>query len=231
MIEWITLAYKHGIYSFECSLVSGHLLNYKSNSGIGDSFYHTKDMADDKKRCPWCLKDDLYMDYHDNEWGYPIYEDQSLFEKLILDGFQAGLSWYTILKKRPHFQAAFDQFDPQKIASWDEKKVQELLQNPGIVRNQAKIRGTIVNAQLYLDIMEQEGSFSQYLWGFVNHKPIINQFMSLDQVPATSPESDAMSKALRKRGFKFTGSTICYAFMQAVGMVDDHLLDCWRRTG
>ncbi|MEM9986798.1 MAG: DNA-3-methyladenine glycosylase I [Bacteroidota bacterium] len=187
-------------------------------------------MADDKKRCSWCLKDDLYMDYHDHEWGYPVYDDQPLFEKLILDGFQAGLSWYTILKKRPHFQASFDQFDPQKIARWDEHKVQELLQNPGIVRNRAKIRGTIVNAQLYLDIMEQEGSFSRYLWAFVNHQPIINQYTSLDQVPATSPESDAMSKALRKRGFKFTGSTICYAFMQAVGMVDDHLVDCWRRT-
>jgi len=185
---------------------------------------------DDKIRCSWCEKDDLYRDYHDYEWGIPVYEDRDLFEKLILDGFQAGLSWYTILKKRPHFQAAFDQFDPHKIAGYGEDKIQELLQNPGIVRNKAKVRGTVVNAQLYLDIMKKEGSFSEYLWHFVGGKPIINHFETMEEVPATSPESDAMSKDLRKRGFKFAGSTICYAFMQAVGMVDDHLVTCWRRT-
>lgn len=186
-------------------------------------------MPDNKVRCPWCDKDDLYRDYHDHEWGIPVYDDQQLFEKLILDGFQAGLSWYTILKKRPHFQVAFDRFDPEKIARWDEAQVQELMQDAGIVRNQQKIRGSILNAQLYLEIMEKEGSFSDYLWNFVGASPIINHFEHMDEVPASTTESDRMSKDLRKRGFKFTGTTICYAFMQAVGMVDDHLTSCWKR--
>jgi len=169
------------------------------------------------------------MDYHDHEWGIPVYDDRALFEKLILDGFQAGLSWYTILKKRPHFQAAFDQFDPEKIARWDEAKIQDLLQDRGIVRNQQKIRGTVKNAQAYLRIMEEEGSFSAFLWSFVGGAPIVNWPQSMAEVPATTLESDRMSKALKERGFTFAGSTICYAFMQAVGMVDDHLADCWRK--
>lgn len=169
------------------------------------------------------------MDYHDHEWGIPVYDDRALFEKLILDGFQAGLSWYTILKKRPHFQAAFDQFEPEKIARWDEAKIQDLLQDRGIVRNQQKIRGTVKNAQAYLRIMEEEGSFSAFLWSFVGGAPIVNWPQSMAEVPATTLESDRMSKALKQRGVTFAGSTICYAFMQAVGMVDDHLADCWRK--
>ncbi len=182
-----------------------------------------------KTRCPWCLKDELYMAYHDHEWGIPVYDDRALFEKLMLDGFQAGLSWYTILKKRPNFQAAFDQFDPVKIARWDEAKIQDLLQDRGIVRNQQKIRATVGNAQAYLRMMEAEGSFSAFLWSFVGGAPIVNWPQSMEEVPATTLESDRMSKALKKRGFAFAGSTICYAFMQAVGMVDDHLAHCWRK--
>jgi DNA-3-methyladenine glycosylase I len=178
-------------------------------------------------RCTWCGEDPIYVAYHDSEWGVPVYEDQALWEKLILDGFQAGLSWITILKKRDNFIKAFDGFDPHIIAKYDESKIQTLMQDTGIVRNQLKIRATVTNAQAYLQLME-EGSFSEYLWSFVGGEPIINQYKSMSEVPATSPESDAMSKSLKKKGFKFVGSTICYAFMQAVGMVNDHFVDCPR---
>lgn len=178
-------------------------------------------------RCPWCGTESFYVAYHDEEWGVPVYDDRALWEKLILDGFQAGLSWITILKKRDNFIQAFDGFEPSVIVGYTEDKVQSLMQDAGIVRNQLKIRGTITNARLYLELLEEQ-SFSEYLWSFVNGKPIVNRLESMNQAQATSPESDAMSKNLKKRGFKFVGSTICYAFMQAVGMVNDHLTSCPR---
>ena len=181
----------------------------------------------EENRCPWCGTQDIYVNYHDTEWGVPVYDDQALWEKLILDGFQAGLSWITILKKRENFIQAFDSFEPSLIAKYDEAKVQSLMQDAGIIRNQLKIRGTITNAKIYLEMMEKE-SFSTYLWSFVDGKPIVNKLDSLSSAQATSEESDAMSKSLKKRGFKFVGSTICYAFMQAVGMVNDHLITCPR---
>ena len=181
------------------------------------------------KRCSWCGEEPIYIDYHDKEWGMPVYDDRALWEKLILDGFQAGLSWITILKKRENFIKAFDGFQPEIIANYSEKKVQELMNDTGIVRNQSKIRASIINAQAYLDLMEKE-SFSYFLWSFVDGRPIVNRLQSLKDIQATSPESDLMSKALKKRGFKFCGSTICYAFMQAVGMVNDHMVECHRWT-
>ena len=181
------------------------------------------------KRCSWCGEEPIYINYHDKEWGMPVYDDRALWEKLILDGFQAGLSWITILKKRENFIKAFDGFQPEIIANYSEKKVQELMNDAGIVRNQSKIRASIINAQAYLDLMEKE-FFSEFLWSFVDGRPIVNRLQSLKDIQATSPESDLMSKALKKRGFKFCGSTICYAFMQAVGMVNDHLVDCHRWT-
>jgi DNA-3-methyladenine glycosylase I len=180
-------------------------------------------------RCPWCLKDELYRDYHDHEWGIPVYDDRDLFEKLILDGFQAGLSWYIILKKRPHFQVAFDQFDPSRMARWDERRIQELMQNRNIVRNQQKIRGAVRNAQAYLDLMAEGRRFSTFLWDVVGGTPVVNHPQSMAEVPTSTPASVQMSKALKQRGFVFVGPTICYAFMQAVGMVDDHLISCWRK--
>ncbi len=177
-------------------------------------------------RCGWVNEDPLYIQYHDHEWGVPVYDDQMLFEYLNLEGAQAGLSWYTILKKRENYRKAFDQFNPEKIIHYDEKKIEELLQNKGIVRNKLKVRAVITNAQAYYKVVEEFGSFSQYLWSFVDHKPIINHYEKLEDVPATTPISDQMSKDLKKRGFKFVGSTICYAFMQATGMVNDHLLSC-----
>ena len=181
------------------------------------------------KRCSWCGEEPIYINYHDKEWGMPVYDDRALWEKLILDGFQAGLSWITILKKRENFIKAFDGFQPEIIANYSEKKVQELMNDAGIVRNQSKIRASIINAQAYLDLMEKE-FFSEFLWSFVDGRPIVNRLQSLKDIQATSPESDLMSKALKKRGFKFCGSTICYAFMQAVGMVNDHMVDCHRWT-
>lgn len=181
------------------------------------------------KRCSWCGEEPIYIDYHDKEWGVPIYDDRALWEKLILDGFQAGLSWITILKKRENFIKAFDGFQPEIIANYSEKKVQELMNDAGIVRNQSKIMASIINAQAYLDLMEKE-SFSEFLWSFVDGRPIVNRLQSLKDIQATSPESDLMSKALKKRGFKFCGSTICCAFMQAVGMVNDHMVECHRWT-
>ena len=182
-----------------------------------------------KIRCGWCgTTDPLYIRYHDEEWGVPEFDDQRLFAKLVLDGAQAGLSWITILRKRENYWAAFDQFDPAKIARYDEAKIAELLQNPGIVRNRLKVQSAVKNARGYLEIMEKEGSFSRFLWDFVDGAPIQNSWQHLSDVPAETAESQAMSKALKKRGFSFVGPTIVYAFMQAVGMVNDHLIDCFR---
>ena len=178
-------------------------------------------------RCAWCEKDDLYRNYHDEEWGKPIYDDETIFEFLILESFQAGLSWYTILSKRENFRAAFDQFDYQKIAQYSEEKVEELIQNAGIIRNRLKILATINNAQKFMEVQKEFGSFSKYIWGFVNHEPIINRPKTLKEVPATTEISDALAKDLKKRGFKFMGSTVVYAHMQATGMVNDHVEDCF----
>lgn len=183
---------------------------------------------DEKFRCSWCGNDPLYVQYHDEEWGAPVYDDRQLFAKLVLDGAQAGLSWITILRKRDSYYAAFDRFDPVKMAAYDEAKFAELMNNPGIVRNRQKIRAAIKNAQAYLALQEEEGHFSDYLWSFVGGKPLQNGWESLADLPAKTAVSEAMSKALKKRGFSFVGPTICYAFMQAVGMVNDHVVDCFR---
>jgi len=185
---------------------------------------------ENKIRCAWCEKDDLYRDYHDNEWGNPVYDDEKLFEFLVLETFQAGLSWYTILKKRGNFRNAFDFFDYKKIANYNEDKVQELLQDAGIIRNQLKIRGTIANAIAFMKVQEEFGSFSKYIWNFTDGTPIHNNFKSMKELPATTPLSDEISKDLKKRGFKFVGSTVVYAHMQATGMVNDHVEDCWKRN-
>ena len=180
------------------------------------------------KRCAWVPDDDLYIHYHDEEWGVPVFDDQQLFEFLILEGAQAGLSWSTILKKRENYQKAFDHFDAAKISGYNQQKIDDLLNNPGIVRNRLKIKSTIQNAKAFLEIQKEQGSFSHYIWSFVGGKPIINHFKNLKDLPAKTEISDAMSKDLKKRGFNFVGSTICYAFMQAVGMVNDHTIDCFR---
>ena len=182
---------------------------------------------ENKTRCAWCEKDDLYRDYHDNEWGKPVYDDDKLFEFLILETFQAGLSWYMILKKRETFRIAFDHFDYKKIAQYNEDKVQELLLDAGIVRNKLKIRATISNAIAFMKVQEEFGSFSKYIWNFTGGKPIENNRRHLKEVPATTPLSDEISKDLKKRGFKFVGSTVVYAHMQATGMVNDHVEMCW----
>lgn len=179
-------------------------------------------------RCAWANSSPMYIDYHDTEWGVPVHDDQTLFEFLLLEGAQAGLSWSTILQKRPNYRLAFDNFDPLKIAGYDETKVAELLANPGIVRNRLKIRAAISNAQAFLAVQEEFGSFDAYIWSFVNGRPIQNAWRSLSEIPARTAESDALSKDLIRRGFKFVGSTICYAHMQATGMVNDHLVDCFR---
>ena len=181
-------------------------------------------------RCQWCGTDPLYVQYHDEEWGVPVYDEQALFAKLLLDGAQAGLSWITILRKRDNYYEAFDAFDPVKMAVYDEAKFESLMNNPGIVRNRQKIRSAIKNAQAYLTLQEEVGSFSTFLWQFVGGQPIQNSWQTLADVPAKTAESEAMSKALKKRGFSFVGPTICYAFMQAVGMVNDHVTDCFRYT-
>jgi DNA-3-methyladenine glycosylase I len=178
------------------------------------------------KRCDWCGTDTLYQYYHDNVWGRPVADSRDLFAKLCLDGQQAGLSWITILKKQESYYEAYDQFDPEKIIHYDQAKIDELLQNPGIVRNKLKVHSVIKNAKGYLAIEEEFGSFARYIWSFVNHKPIINSWQEMKDIPVTTAESDAMSKDLKKRGFSFVGSTICYAFMQAVGMVQDHIVSC-----
>jgi DNA-3-methyladenine glycosylase I len=184
-------------------------------------------MIDTLNRCAWVKADPLEIAYHDQEWGVPLHDDQRLFEFLILEGAQAGLSWSTILKKRENYRLAFAQFDAGIIANYDADKVEELIQNAGIVRNRRKIESTILNAQKFLEVQQQFGSFDHFLWQFVDGKPKKNHWRSLTDVPSTSTESDALSKTLKKRGFKFVGSTICYALMQAVGMVNDHTTDCF----
>ncbi|MCI0520450.1 MAG: DNA-3-methyladenine glycosylase I [Chloroflexi bacterium] len=181
-------------------------------------------------RCAWAGSDPLYMGYHDAEWGVPLHDDRLLFESIILDGFQAGLSWAIILKKRENFRRAFDYFDPQIVAGYGEDKVAALLLDAGIVRNRLKIQAAIQNARACLEVQRQEGSLDAYLWSFVGGRPKVNAWTALGEIPAKSAESDAMSKDLVKRGFRFVGSTICYAFMQAAGMVNDHLVDCFRYT-
>lgn len=181
-----------------------------------------------KKRCTWCGDDPLYTQYHDEEWGVPVFDDQKLFEFLILEGAQAGLSWITILRKREGFRHAFAEFDVQKVARFSDSKLEKLLQNPEIIRNRLKVFSARSNARAFLQVQKEFGSFSDYIWGFVDHKPIQNRWKNLKQVPATSPQSDALSKDLKKRGFKFVGSTIMYAHMQATGMVNDHTTDCFR---
>ncbi|HLP21819.1 MAG TPA: DNA-3-methyladenine glycosylase I [Chitinophagales bacterium] len=185
--------------------------------------------TDGKVRCGWCLGDPLYVKYHDQEWGRPVHDDKVLFEFLILESFQAGLSWLTILKKRENFRKAFADFDVKKVAKYDEKKYQALMQDTGIVRNQLKIRAAINNAARFMEVQKEFGSFDKYVWSFVGGKPLKNSIKSLRDIQPKTAISDAMSKDMGKRGFKFRGSTICYAFMQAVGIVDDHLDNCWRK--
>jgi len=183
-----------------------------------------------KIRCEWGTEDSLYLDYHDKEWGVPVHDDRRLFEFLVLDTMQAGLSWFIILKKRENFRKAFDNFDPSKIAKYDEKKIKKLLSDKGIIRNLRKIEASIQNARAFLTVQEEFGSFDAYIWQFVNGKPKKNSWKSIQEIPAKSKESDAMSKGLIKRGFKFVGSTICYAFMQTAGMVNDHTVRCFRHS-
>ncbi|MGH8640971.1 MAG: DNA-3-methyladenine glycosylase I [Burkholderiales bacterium] len=181
-----------------------------------------------KKRCPWCESNDLQRSYHDREWGVPVHDDRRFFEFLILEGAQAGLSWDTILKKREHYRRAFAEFDPRKVARFGSRHARALMKNPGIVRNRLKIASTISNAQAFLAVQREFGSFDRYIWRFVSGRPIQNRWRRHEQTPASTPESDAMSKDLKKRGFRFVGSTICYAFMQATGLVNDHLVTCFR---
>ncbi len=185
---------------------------------------------DGKSRCNWCGDDPFYQKYHDTEWGVPVYDSRALFEKLILDGFQAGLSWITILRKRENFIEAFDQFDPEIIAGYGPDKIEALMQNKGIVRNRAKIVGTVSSARLFLEIEEKENGFSNLLWGYLDGKPLQNKWQSLSEVPAETELSKAISKDLKARGFKFVGPTIVYAFMQAVGMINDHPVGCFRHS-
>lgn len=179
-------------------------------------------------RCGWCGTDPLYVHYHDTEWGVPQHDDRKLFEAVILDGFQAGLSWLTILRKRENFRRAFDDFDAFKMVQYDEAKLQVLLQDAGIIRNRLKVYGAVKNAVAFLEVQQQFGSFDAYIWQFTEGRTIINQRRTMTDLPASTPESDAMSKDMKKRGFTFCGTTICYAFMQAVGMVNDHVVDCHR---
>lgn len=184
-------------------------------------------------RCAWAGSDPLYQDYHDREWGVPVHDDRLLLEFLILEGAQAGLSWITILRKREAYRAAFAGFDPEAVAVFDDAKVAELLQNPGIVRNRLKVASAITNARAFLAVQEEFGSFDTYLWRFVNGQPIQNAWQNIKEIPASTPLSDTLSRDLKQRGFRFVGSTICYAHMQAVGMVNDHTVDCfrWRELG
>ncbi|WP_088105860.1 DNA-3-methyladenine glycosylase I [Halalkalibacter urbisdiaboli] len=181
-----------------------------------------------RKRCTWVpIKEPLYVAYHDKEWGVPVYDDRTLFEMLCLEGAQAGLSWWTILQKRANYRKAFDNFDAEKIIHYTDEKIQSLIEDKGIVRNKLKIRSVVTNARAFLNIQREYGSFSHYIWSFVENKPMISQWETIDEVPSTNEISDKMSKQLKKDGFKFVGSTICYSFMQAVGMVNDHTLDCF----
>jgi len=180
-----------------------------------------------KKRCGWCTTDPVYIEYHDQEWGRPLHDDRLLFEFLILEGAQAGLSWLTVLRKRENYRKAFDCFDPVKVARYDERKIKQLLNNEGIIRNRLKIAATINNAKAFLDVQKEFRSFDKYLWSFVDGKPRKNHFKHFKMLPVQTPQSQAMSRDLKKRGFRFVGPTICYALMQAVGMVNDHTTDCW----
>jgi DNA-3-methyladenine glycosylase I len=182
------------------------------------------------KRCSWCGSDPLYIAYHDQEWGLPVHDDRRLFEMLILEGAQAGLSWLTVLKKRDSYRRAFDQFDAEKVARYGSKDIQRLLQDPGIIRNRLKIESAIKNARGVLQIVDEFSSFASYLWRFVDGSPVVNTWHVLTDIPAHTPISDLLSKDLKKRGCNFVGSTICYSFMQAVGMVNDHLVDCFRHA-
>jgi DNA-3-methyladenine glycosylase I len=184
----------------------------------------------DKKRCGWVSDDPLYLDYHDREWGVPLHDDRQLFEMVILEGAQAGLSWITVLKKRENYRLAFNQFDVQKIARYDARKKRSLMNNAGIIRNRLKIDATIGNARAFLKIVEEHGSFSDYIWSFVDGRPVVNRWRTLADVPVSTQQSDALSKALKSRGFKFVGTTICYSFMQAVGMINDHVTTCFRHA-
>lgn len=182
----------------------------------------------DKVRCPWCLGFDQYIRYHDEEWGVPVHDDRKHFEFLILEGAQAGLSWATILKKREGYRKVFANFDPAKVAKFTEKKLEKILQDPGIVRNRLKVYAAVNNAKQFIKVQQEFGSFDRYIWQFVGGKPIVNKHKTLGDIKATTPESDALSKDLLKRGFKFVGSTVMYAHMQACGLVNDHIVDCWR---
>ncbi|HET9055270.1 MAG TPA: DNA-3-methyladenine glycosylase I [Chitinophagaceae bacterium] len=186
-------------------------------------------MSKEKIRCSWCLKDELYRKYHDEEWGSPLHDDNKLFELLCLEGAQAGLSWHTILVKRENYRKAFDGFDAKKMAKYNAAKIEKLLQNEGIVRNRLKVNAFVTNAQAFLAVQKEFGSFDKYIWQFVGGKPTINRITGMKNIPAKTSVSDAMSKDLLKRGFKFVGSTICYAFMQASGMVNDHVENCWKK--
>lgn len=189
-------------------------------------------MNKELERCSWCLKDEIYMRYHDEVWGVPEHDDRKLFAKLILDGAQAGLSWYTILIRTESYAKAYDNWDAKKIANYGEKDIERLMNDAGIIRNRSKIMASIGNAQAYLKIMQDgPGSFDRFLWKHVGHKTLVNPWKSKGPAPVSTPESDAMSKNLKKHGFKFVGTTIVYAFMQACGMVDDHIETCWRRKG
>ena len=179
-------------------------------------------------RCKWPGDDPIYVEYHDKEWGVPEHDDRKLFEMLVLDGMQAGLSWITILKKRENFRRAFDHFDPEKVANYDEARIRELLNDAGIIRNRLKIRAAVDNAQAFLRVQEEFGSFDRYIWQFVQGEPIVNAWTREEDIPASTPEAEAMSKDMKRRGFKFVGPTICYAFMQAAGLVNDHVVDCFR---
>jgi DNA-3-methyladenine glycosylase I len=181
-----------------------------------------------KKRCDWPLDNPLFVKYHDEEWGVPVRDDRMLFEFLLLEGFQAGLRWITILNKRLNFRQAFDNFEAKKIARYDEKKIEELMQNSGIVRNRRKIEAAVVNAQAFLNVQKEFGSFSDYVWSFVNRRPVVNKWKRMREIPANTELSDKISKDLKERGFKFVGSTIIYAYMQSIGMVNDHTVDCFR---
>ena len=197
----------------------------------GTIVFDTEDCCDRDalKRCPWVEDIPIFIDYHDNEWGIPVYEDDKLFEMLILESMQAGLSWITILKKRESFREAFDGFNPHKIAHYDEKKVEELMNNSGIIRNRLKINAAIANAQIFLNIVKEHGSFSKFIWKYVDYEPIVGHWKNLEDIPATTTLSDRISKDLKKMGFKFLGPTTVYAFMQATGMVNDHLESCkWK---
>lgn len=191
--------------------------------------FHFQKIVMEKRRCAWVGKDEIYQTYHDEEWGVPVRDDNTQFEFLILETFQAGLSWITVLRKRENFRRAFDNFDYKKIARYNEKKIQSLLLDQGIIRNQLKVRATVTNAQAFMKIQEEFGSFSKYLWSFVEDKPIVGNWKTIKEVPATTELSDKISRDLKKKGFKFVGSTVIYAHLQATGLVNDHTIDCFRK--